>query len=288
MCRAWPLLTMYCAQLCVCGRCCQDAGHVSSDLGSFVLVRSWFVERVVPQTRKCCAPATQKVPGPHARIGAHGDRHAWAEAGHSRLGAACAGPPQAGPHLPPAPAYAAAGAGADLPQALAMLHALPPPLRGCLLEAARLCGRAAGGAQANLLSLHWAAQARPRAFLTLPNPNPPCAPGAPRAGRRGCRMRPSQHVLSVQRAPAPALAGRRHRRGLQATWRRLSALPAHEQGRTSVRPRALSAARRARRRARPSTQWRRRRLRLPPWTRARCTGPEALARATTWRRPTRF
>jgi len=105
----------------------------------------------------------------HGRASLGTDTHGLASRGRTDTagrGAACAGPTShVGPHLPPAAPYAAAGAGADLPQALAMLHALPPPLRGCLLEAARLCGRAAGGAQANLLSLHWAAQARPRACL---------------------------------------------------------------------------------------------------------------------------
>ena len=34
------------------------------------------------------------------------------------------------------------------------------------LEAARLCGSGAGGAQANLLSMHWASQARTRVEVT--------------------------------------------------------------------------------------------------------------------------
>ncbi|KAK9843748.1 hypothetical protein WJX81_004868 [Elliptochloris bilobata] len=62
--------------------------------------------------------------------------------------------PQPAPQPPP-------GAYMDLAQALAMLNALPGALRGCLLEAARLCGGAAGAAQANLLSMHWAAQPAP-------------------------------------------------------------------------------------------------------------------------------
>ena len=60
----------------------------------------------------------------------------------------------------PPQAQGQAGAYMDLAQALVMLNALPSALRGCLLEAARLCGSAAGGAQAHLLSMHWAAQAR--------------------------------------------------------------------------------------------------------------------------------
>lgn len=67
-------------------------------------------------------------------------------------------PPRAAPTL--APPDLAAGACGDLAQALAMLHALPGALRACLLEAARLCGSGAGCAQANLLSMHWASQAR--------------------------------------------------------------------------------------------------------------------------------
>ena len=67
-------------------------------------------------------------------------------------------PPRAARH--PTPPDLAGGACGDLAQALAMLHALPGALRACLLEAARLCGSGAGGAQANLLSMHWASQAR--------------------------------------------------------------------------------------------------------------------------------
>ncbi len=38
-----------------------------------------------------------------------------------------------------------------------MLHSLPDSVKGCLLEAARLCGAAAGLAQENVLH-SWAAQ----------------------------------------------------------------------------------------------------------------------------------
>lgn len=69
-----------------------------------------------------------------------------------------AAPASQGQQLPQAQGQA--GAYMDLAQALVMLNALPSALRGCLLEAARLCGSAAGGAQAHLLSMHWAAQAR--------------------------------------------------------------------------------------------------------------------------------
>ena len=77
-----------------------------------------------------------------------------------RLGQLLALQLQAPPPRPPQPPQLAPGACGDLAHALAMLNALPGALRGCLLEAARLCGSSAGGAQANLLSMHWASQAR--------------------------------------------------------------------------------------------------------------------------------
>ena len=112
-------------------------------------------------------------------------------------------PPRAAPALPPPDL--AGGVCGDLAQALAMLHALPGALRACLLEAARLCGSGAGGAQANLLSMHWASQARTSwedlvGFRVQVDAASMCAAGgrAPVRQRRRRRAgQPAQHALSV-------------------------------------------------------------------------------------------
>jgi hypothetical protein len=52
----------------------------------------------------------------------------------------------------------------NLPQAMQMLNALPESVKGCLLEAARLCGPGAGLAQEHLLS-SFVAQARKGFFF---------------------------------------------------------------------------------------------------------------------------
>lgn len=54
-------------------------------------------------------------------------------------------------------APAPAGARPNLPEAMEMLNALPDSVKGCLLEAARLCGPAAIRAQENVINC-WASQ----------------------------------------------------------------------------------------------------------------------------------
>lgn len=61
------------------------------------------------------------------------------------------------PSQAPGPAHAHDGRRPNLPEAMHMLNSLPDSVKGCLLEAARLCGAAAGLAQENVLH-SWAAQ----------------------------------------------------------------------------------------------------------------------------------
>ena len=110
-------------------------------------------------------------------------------------------PPRAAPTL--TPPDLAAGACGDLAQALAMLHALPGALRACLLEAARLCGSGAGGAQANLLSMHWASQARTPPWTLL------CL--APRLRFAVCSAAVRQLAPAAHRPTCSACTGRRRR-----------------------------------------------------------------------------
>ena len=53
----------------------------------------------------------------------------------------------------------------NLPEAMRMLNSLPDSVKGCLLEAAHLCGAAAGLAQENVLH-SWAVQVRIAAQCT--------------------------------------------------------------------------------------------------------------------------
>ena len=62
-----------------------------------------------------------------------------------------------------------------MPEAMQLLNSLPDSIKGCLLEAARLCGAQAGLAQKNLLN-QWHMQV---ALFLLAIVHPLLSPGRP-------------------------------------------------------------------------------------------------------------